>query len=95
MASATAIAPRPADQIWEWAGTVIAGLAWLAIIAQLFSEWRRAGPSSLAPLHVCGFLAVFLFWTAYGWHFRRPAIWIGNLVASLLQASLALLVLGK
>ncbi len=82
----------PRDRLWEWTGTTIAGLAWVAIGAQLLCEWQRSGPSQLAPLNVLGFLAIFLFWTAYGWHFRRPAIWLGNAVAVLLQALLTIIV---
>lgn len=81
------------DRCWESLGTAIAGLGWVAIGAQVVGEFRRPGPSQLAPAYVLGFLLIFLFWTAYGWHYRRPAVWVGNLVASLLQAVLAAVVL--
>jgi len=40
-----------------------------------------------------GFL--FLFWTLYGFRFRRIALWFGNLIALILQAVLLGVVLTK
>lgn len=72
----------------ERLGTFIAVVGCVAIAAQCLSEWRTPGPGSLSPVHVVGYLIIFGFWVLYGLRFRRPAIWIGNLVAVALQGLL-------
>ena len=79
---------RDSEAWWEHAGTLISGVAWVSVSAQFCVEWRSKGPSSLSPVNVFGFLLVFLFWTLYGLRFRRRAIFLGNLVAGILQAAL-------
>lgn len=81
--------------VFERFGTLIAGVGCLAIAAQCVSEWRTPGPGSLSPVHVVGYLVLFGFWVLYGLRFRRPAIWIGNLVAVALQGTLLAIWLGK
>lgn len=76
-------------------GTFAAGLAWLAIGAQLHGEIITPGASHLAILNVVGFLLCFSFWTIYGLRFARPAVWIGNLVAVILQLALLAVVIYK
>jgi hypothetical protein len=80
---------------FEVCGASAAGLAWVAIGAQISHEWTAAGPSRLAYLNVIGFLVNFAFWTLYGLRFGRPAVWIGNLVAVLMQAVLLALMWHK
>lgn len=80
---------------FESLGTVAAGLAWLAISAQIHQELTRPGPGHLALLNLFGFLLNFTFWTLYGLRFARPAVWVGNLVAVLLQLTLISIVLYK
>jgi len=80
---------------FESVGALVAGLAWIAIGAQILRESSRPGPSDLAILNVAGFLLTFIFWTLYGLRFARPAVWIGNLVAILLQLTLLIVILGK
>lgn len=81
--------------IFERLGALIAAVGCLAIAAQCVSEWRTPGPGSLSPVHVVGYLVLFGFWVLYGLRFRRPAIWIGNLVAVALQGTLLAIWLGK
>lgn len=81
--------------VFERLGTLIAAVGCLAILAQCLSEWRTPGPGSLSPVHLGGYLGLFAFWTLYGLRFRRPAIWIGNLAAVVLQAALLAIWLGK
>lgn len=78
---------------FELLGTLAAGLAWVAITAQIVHELSRAGPSSLAMLNLFGFLLNFSFWTLYGLRFARPAVWIGNIVGVILQMALIVIVL--
>jgi hypothetical protein len=80
---------------FESLGTVAAGLAWLAISAQMYQELSRTGPSSLALLNLFGFLLNFAFWTLYGLRFDRPAVWIGNIIGVILQSTLIAIVLCK
>lgn len=80
---------------FEACGASVAGLAWVAIGAQISHEWATAGPSQLAALNVGGFLLNFAFWTLYGLRFDRPAVWIGNIVAVLLQTILLVLIWHK
>ncbi len=80
---------------FETMGTVVAGLAWLAISAQIVQEIDHPGPSHLALLSLLGFLLNFSFWTIYGLRFARPAVWVGNLVSVLLQLALLVIVLHK
>lgn len=80
---------------FESVGALVAGLAWIAIGAQILKESARSGPSDLSLLNVAGFLLTFVFWTLYGVRFARPAVWIGNLVGVLLQLVLLIIILGK
>lgn len=95
MAAMPAALSRIPAAWFESLGTVAAGLAWLAISAQIWQEVSRSGPSSLALLNLFGFLLNFSFWMLYGLRFGRPAVWIGNLVGVILQSSLIVIVLCK
>jgi uncharacterized protein with PQ loop repeat len=76
--------------LWELGG-IVAGLSCcLCIATQVWTEWTSEKASSLSVFYVFGFLLVFIFWTAYGLHFSRPAIWLTNGLASLLQLLLLL-----
>jgi hypothetical protein len=75
------------DQAWESLGT-IAGLGTCSAIAvQAVAAWRGPAPV-LSDFFLLAMLLVFAFWCAYGWRFRRPAIWLTNGLALLLQAAL-------
>jgi hypothetical protein len=90
----TALSHIPA-RWFEVCGTAAAGLAWVAIGAQISHELAATGPSQLAYANVVGFLLNFAFWTLYGLRFDRPAVWIGNLVAVSLQLVLLVLMWHK
>jgi hypothetical protein len=80
---------------WEHAGTLISGVAWISISAQAWAECRSSRPSTLSFVNICGFLAVFVFWTLYGLRFRRRAIFVGNAVACVMQGVLLVVWLVK
>lgn len=81
--------------LFETLGSLAAGLGWIAISSQIYSELTHSGPSQLANLSLVGFLLNFTFWTLYGLRFKRPAVWFGNLVAVVLQLTLIAIVLFK
>jgi hypothetical protein len=76
---------------FERAGTAMAAVAWIAISLQLHAEWLRHGPSSLSIGNLLGYLAVYVFWFLYGLRFARTAVWVGNLVAAVLQFALLMM----
>lgn len=80
---------------FELVGSMAAGLAWIAIATQIWTELSHGGSSQLAMINLGGFLLNFSFWTLYGLRFGRPAVWIGNLVGVLLQVTLLVIVLFK
>ena len=89
------ILSRIPDRYFEVAG-VIAGLSTSACIAvQVVAELRNPAASSLSAGYVGGLILVFLFWTLYGFRFRRPALWLTNAIALALQAALLAIVLTK
>lgn len=81
---------RPTDaseRIWEGLG-ICAGLGTcLGLAAQAHAAWA-GHPPRLSPVFLLALLAVFAFWTLYGWRFRRPALWLTNGLALLLQIAL-------
>jgi hypothetical protein len=76
---------RVGDAQWERAGVVINLLACASIASQLVHELSSPTPSSLSWPFLLGFAIVYAFWCLYGLRFRRPAIWLSNGIASLLQ----------
>jgi uncharacterized protein with PQ loop repeat len=84
---------RSVDRIgaaqWERAGVAMGLLACASIVTQLVHELSSAGPSSLSWPFLLGFAIVYAFWCLYGLRFRRPAIWLSNGIASVLQLLLA------
>jgi hypothetical protein len=83
------------DRGFEWVGFFVGCSASLIIVFQILAELKAGTQSSLSPLYVAGFLLVFIFWTIYGFWFRRPAISLTNLIAAILQASLLIIRLSK
>jgi len=76
------------ERMWEYLGTTIGLLASLSIAAQIRTAWNSPNPGSLSPVYLLTFLLLFLFWTLYGLRFNRKAIWMGNLIATIFQATL-------
>ena len=76
---------RVGDAQWERAGVVMGLLACASIASQLFHELSSPTPSSLSWPFLLGFALVYAFWCLYGLRFRRPAIWLSNGIASVLQ----------
>lgn len=72
------------------AGTLCGLAASACIAAQVYAEHTSAAPSTLSPVYASGFLVIFLFWTVYGLRFRRPALWLTNGIASVMQTLLLL-----
>jgi len=70
---------------WERAGVAMGLLACASIGSQLVHEISSPTPSSLSWTFTLGFAVVYGFWCLYGLRFRRPAIWLANGIASVLQ----------
>ncbi len=73
---------------WERAGVAMGLLACASIASQLVHELSSPSPSSLSWPFLLGFALVYAFWCLYGLRFRRPAIWLSNGIASVLQVLL-------
>ncbi len=89
------ILKRIPDKYFEIAGTVFGLLASLTIAAQVYAECRTDEPSTMSFLYVFGYLVIFLFWTLYGFRFKRVALWLTNGIAVLMQAILLVVILLK
>jgi hypothetical protein len=74
---------------WERAGVAMGLLACASIGSQLVHELSSPAPSSLGWQFLLGFAVIYAFWCLYGLRFRRPAIWLANGIASVLQLLLA------
>jgi hypothetical protein len=86
---------RIPEKYFEIAGTVFGLLASVTIATQVYAEYTTDMPSTVSVIYVLGFLVIFLFWTIYGLRFKRPALWITNGIAVLMQAVLLLVILLK
>jgi hypothetical protein len=80
---------RVAPTHWETAGVAMGLVACASIASQLVHELSSPAPSSLSWPFLVGFAVVYAFWCLYGLRFRRPAIWLSNGIASVLQLLLA------
>ena len=76
---------RVAPVQWERAGVAMGLLACASIASQLVHELSSPSPSSLSWPFLLGFAVVYAFWCLYGLRFRRPAIWLSNGIAVVLQ----------
>ena len=81
---------KPKNPWWDRIGTLVG----LAVALLIFIQWRaevsNPEPSTLSYVYLFGFLGMQCFWTAYGWQFNRPAIWVTNFVCVLVQLLLIL-----
>ena len=83
------------DKYFEIAGIGFGLLASVSIATQIHAEYTTETPSTVSVIYVLGFLIIFLFWTLYGFRFKRSALWITNGIAVLMQALLLLVILLK
>ncbi len=75
--------------IWECTAILASVFAWIFIALQIRQEMTATLPTTLSRGYALGFLSIMVFWTFYGIHFRRTAVWLGNAVAAILQTILA------
>lgn len=83
------------EKKFEVAGVCIGFVGPVLILSQIRAELISATPSSLSPVYLGGFLALYCFWFLYGFRFRRLAVWLGNLIGVILQTCLLLIVIFK
>lgn len=83
------------ERFFEATGMLVGFVGPVLIALQIRAEWRSAAPSTLSPVYLAGFLAVYFFWFLYGLRFGRFAVWFGNLIGVVLQAALLALALGR
>ena len=83
------------EKYFEVAGVCIGFVGPVLILTQIRAELISATPSSLSPVYLGGFLALYCFWFLYGFRFRRLAVWLGNLIGVILQIGLLVIVLIK
>jgi len=83
------------EKYFEVTGVCFGFFGSALIAVQLHAEWASKAPSSLSPVFIAGFLAAYSFWLLYGLRFRRVAVWVGNIIAVILQALLLCVVLSK
>ena len=86
---------RIPDKYFEIAGTVFGLLASVTIATQIHAEYTTEAASTVSVIYVLGFLIIFMFWTLYGFRFKRAALWLTNGIAVLMQALLLLVILLK
>lgn len=83
------------ENVFEVMGTVVGVLASLSIATQIHAEALARTPSTLSTLYASGVLFIFVFWTVYGLRFKRPALWITNGLAALMQIVLLVVIQSK
>ena len=76
------------EKYFEAAGTVFGLVACLSIATQVYAEFTTKTPSTLSILYASGFLIIFAFWSLYGFRFKRPALWLTNGIAVIMQVLL-------
>jgi hypothetical protein len=80
------------EKYFEMAGTVFGLVACISIATQVYAEYSTDTPSTLSILYASGFLVIFLFWAVYGFRFKRPALWLTNGIAVLVQTLLIIVI---
>lgn len=83
------------ERHFETAGTVFGLIACLSIATQVYAEFETHAPSTVSRAYAFGFLFIFAFWTLYGARFKRPALWLTNGIAALMQMLLLVAILRK
>ncbi|MBT3294995.1 MAG: hypothetical protein HN919_21625 [Verrucomicrobia bacterium] len=89
------ILQRIPDNYFEIAGTGFGLLASVSIAAQVHAEFTTHVPSTVSSAYAFGFFFIFAYWTVYGLRFKRPALWLTNGIASLMQILLLVAILRK
>ena len=80
---------------WERAGVAMGLVTCASIASQVVHELASHAASSLSWPFLLGFAVAYSFWCLYGLRFRRPAIWVSNGVAALLQLALTVVTVVK
>lgn len=78
---------------WEIFGMVVGFSMSGLILIQIISDITNSAPSTMAYEYLVGYTLVTAYWTAYGFKFKRKAIWTTNLMACLFQMILLIAVL--
>lgn len=86
---------RIPEKYFEMAGTVFGLIACFSIAAQVYKEFFTSTPSTISLVYSTGFLIIFLFWALYGIRFKRPALWLTNGLAVLIQSLLLVIIMQK
>lgn len=83
------------EVFFEAAGTICGLVACASIAAQVATELVTKTPSTESTTYAVGFLIIFIFWTLYGLRFKRPALWITNGMAVMIQSMLLVVIVTK
>ncbi len=83
------------EKYFEMAGTAFGLIACLSIAAQVYKEFTTDTPSTVSFFYASGFLLIFVFWSIYGLRFKRPALWLTNGIAVVMQILLLVAILRK
>ncbi len=80
---------------FEIAGTVAGLMTSVVISTQVYTEFKSENASTISLVYALGFMLIFIFWTFYGFRFKRVALWLTNGIAVFVQAILLVLILSK
>jgi uncharacterized protein with PQ loop repeat len=76
------------EKLWEIGGTLVGISTSIAILLQIIYLFHTRDSSSFSLAYLSIFILIFGFWTAYGFRFKRIAVWLTNVIALCLQAVL-------
>lgn len=77
-----------ADRLWETGGIAFGMLGCAAIAIQIIHLVQTKTSISLSYLNIAMWMLNYAFWCAYGFRFKRIAVWCTNLIATVLQFGL-------
>jgi uncharacterized protein with PQ loop repeat len=83
------------EKYFEMAGTFFGLVACMSIATQVYAEITTDAPSTLSITYTGGFLIIFIFWSIYGLRFKRPALWVTNSIAVVIQILLLIAIIRK
>lgn len=83
-----AVPLRRLDAYWEAGGIAFGMLGCVAIAIQIIHLMQMKTSISLSCLNIALWMLYYAFWCAYGFRFKRIAVWCTNLVATMLQCGL-------
>jgi hypothetical protein len=79
---------RKMENYWEAGGISFGLLGCAAIAIQIVHLYQTKTSISLSYLNIALWMMNYAFWCAYGFRFKRIAVWCTNLVATALQVVL-------